>query len=89
MPKMELPNADEGGGSPFGVKEGRPLCEGGGPAGVVEGWLRVERRSGVDGGSDEPSGKAKDIFIGVKWSTLSSMDGCKWECFGQGFARTA
>jgi hypothetical protein len=35
------------------VKEGRARVEdGGGPAGVVEGMLCVERRSGVDGGSD-------------------------------------
>jgi hypothetical protein len=38
---------------PLGVKDGRPRAEGGGPAGVVEGILRNERRSGVEGGSDE------------------------------------
>jgi hypothetical protein len=53
VPNWELPNADEGGGMPFGVKEGRPRSEGGGPAGVVEGMLRNERRSGVEGGSED------------------------------------
>ena len=62
----ELPNMDEGGGTPAGVKElvdeaGRL---GGGPAGVVVGWvpkllppiiraLKTRRESGVDGGLED------------------------------------
>lgn len=62
VPSCELPNSDEGGGCPAGVKD--PAEEGGGPAGVVEGfealntlflpWL--EFRSGVEGGLEEYAG---------------------------------
>jgi hypothetical protein len=48
------------------VKEGNARAEGGGPAGVVEGILCVERRSGVESGSD---GTAN---ITMCWSDLSS-----------------
>lgn len=60
----ELPKADEGGGAPFGVKDGNARVEeGGGPAGVVEGMLRSERRSGVEGGSEEGTAN-----IVMRWS---------------------
>ena len=71
-PNWELPNAEDGGGMPFGVNEGRGLRpraeEGGGPAGVVEGMLRRERRSGVEGGSEDGTANmVVRVWVGA-WS---------------------
>jgi len=42
----------------MGVNDGGSLYDGGGPAGVVEGFDAKERRlSGVDGGSEEPGAR--------------------------------
>ena len=53
VPNCEEPKFDDGGGMPLGVNDGSARFEeGGGPAGVVEGMLRSDLRSGVEGGSE-------------------------------------
>lgn len=67
----------EGEGSPAGVKDAADeMVEGGGPAGVVEGWSTLEPNevapflellSGVEGVGEEPSSdQRKDIMGGTR-----------------------
>jgi hypothetical protein len=53
------------------VKEGSArVDDGGGPAGVVDGMLRSERRSGVDGGSD---GTANIVTMDLSYRSSNEL----------------